>query len=184
MIFKNIAKAAAHLLDKEDVVAHFDEPSSSDAVRREAELVARCVNLCIAQTAAEYAPFLAEETVEAPNGTVEFSALSHDAADIVSAEDLSGNRLKIKLYPGYFRTSPGTVKVRYSYYPGKFSEEDEVCFGDRRVSEGLLAYGAAAEYCLVAGLFDEAVIWNEKYLDGVKKTLFGRNKTIRERVWT
>ena len=136
MIFKNIAKAAARLLDKEDVAAHFDEPSSSDAVRREAELVARCVNLCIAQTAAEYAPFLAEETVEAPNGTVEFSALSHDAADIVSAEDLSGNRLKIKLYPGYFRTSPGTVKVRYSYYPEKFSERRRGVFrrqaGERR----------------------------------------------------
>ena len=68
MIFKNIAKAAARLLDKEDVAAHFDEPSSSDAVRREAELVARCVNLCIAQTAAEYAPFRAEKVVESDGG--------------------------------------------------------------------------------------------------------------------
>ncbi len=184
MIFGEIAKATARLLDKEKVALYFDSPAGAeDGVRREAELVARCVNLTIAQTAAEYAPFRAEKVVEAENGVIALDTFEENVTEILFAEDEAGNRLRIRRGAGYIRTVPGKIRVTYAYLPEKFSAADEVVFSDRRVSEGLIAYGAAAEYCLVAGLFDEAVVWNERYADCVKKTLLGKNKIIAERAW-
>ena len=184
MIFKEIVIAAANLLDKADVAAYLEGGTETSAqTAREAEIIARCVNLTIAQTAAEYAPFMDEKTVETENGVISYETFGTNVTEILSAEDTAGNRLKIRYGAGYIRTTPGTVKVKYSYLPEKFAGTDEVNFTDRRVSEGLIAYGAAAEYCLVAGLFDEAIVWNERYTDTVKRTLLGKNRIAAEREW-
>ncbi len=63
MLFKDIAKLTAGLLDREDVAEDIESGAGSAQTKRERALIERCVNLAIAQTAAEYAPLRAEAEI-------------------------------------------------------------------------------------------------------------------------
>lgn len=75
MLFKDIAKLTAGLLDREDVAEDIESGAGNAQTKRERALIERCVNLAIAQTASEYAPLRAEAEIYTENGLVEFSAL-------------------------------------------------------------------------------------------------------------
>lgn len=117
MLFKDIAKLTAGLLDREDVAEDIESGAGSAQTKRERALIERCVNLAIAQTAAEYAPLRAEAEIYTENGLVEFSALEKNAADLVRVTDRYGNDLAVKYYTDYFKTAPGTIRVEYTYLP-------------------------------------------------------------------
>lgn len=183
MLFKDIAKLTAGLLDREDVAEDIESGAGNAQTKRERALIERCVNLAIAQTASEYAPLRAEAEIYTENGLVEFSALEKNAADLVRVTDRYGNDLAVKYYTDYFKTAPGTIRVEYTYLPDRCAADDEAPLGDRRITASLVAFGAAAEYCLIAGLYDEAAAWNEKYVGGMRRALTGRNKVMKERRW-
>lgn len=173
MKLKEITETAAALLG-------WEEPFADN---KDAGLLTRCANLTVSEIAAEYAPVKHTETVNAKNGLVYFGALEKDFLELVSVESADGGKLEAKIYPDYFKTSEGRVTVTYAYLPPKLSAEDDVPVGDRRITLRVFAYGAAAEYCMISGRFDEAVMLTNKYTAALKNALFTPAGRVKERCW-
>jgi hypothetical protein len=68
------------------------------------------------------------------------------------------------VYAKYIKTTPGVVKVHYTYTP-RVKELDEECDFDLLSSDSILVYGTLSEYCLGEGLVAEAAEWDRKWKD-------------------
>lgn len=173
MKFKEITDTAAVLLG-------WDEPFGENA---DATLLARCANLTVGEIAAEYAPVDYTEMVETANGAVYFGSLKKDFLGIVGVTDECGNEVDYTLRTDYVKVPVGKILITYNYSPAKLAADDDVPVGDRRITARIIAYGAAAEYCLISGRFDEALIFNNKYTAGLKAALFRPRGRVAERSW-
>ena len=77
----------------------------------------------------------------------------------------------------------GSVTVKYAYMPAIKTVEDELDIG-LGVTMQALAFGAAAEYCFMNGLYGEAEGWNKKYRAEIATSYRARPaKSIKERRW-
>lgn len=203
MLVKDIAAQAAFLLGREDLFRYLREGGkgggeSADggesgngagaaetvaALRREADIFLRCYNIVENEVALDYLPLTAEETVVCDTGALPYTSFLRQPVSILSVTDEYGNKLPYTVFPEYLRTRAGTSVVTYSYSP----ESKRLCDHSEyaaRVPERLLAYGVACEYCLISGLYDEAIVWDKKYKDALLCAhSASRPRVIRSRRW-
>ena len=182
MTVKDVIALAAEELGIGDVVKAY---LGGDKSQGEAETKAllRCFNLVENEVALDYLPLFAEDTVFTETGAVEYSALTKEAVRILSVKDSSGNSVKYKIFPSYLSAQAGELVIRYTYTPTAKTLDDESDFL-LLVSDRLLAYGMAAEYCFSCGLYDEGEAWNKKYKDALKAAYRAKPaKVMRSRRW-
>ena len=75
------------------------------------------------------------------------------------------------------------MDIKYSYLPTDVDLDDE-CDVDVRVSPVCLAMGACAEYCVIEGNYEQAVMMNDKFMDSIAIACRNnREKKIKGRVW-
>ena len=61
------------------------------------------------------------------------------------------------------------ITVRYMYCPVKKTISDESDYSGYPVGERLMSYGAAAEYCLIEGAFEDSENWEKRYRDEIAR---------------
>ncbi|MBQ9117926.1 MAG: hypothetical protein IJY11_01845 [Clostridia bacterium] len=184
MKVKDLVVAAAELLG--DVTAESVRKYTEEAdVEGEAVVneLLRCFNLVETELAVDYLPLKTQEEVETDTGAVPYLTLSKRAVQIVKVTDEWGLAIRFQLFGDYFKAQVGRLKVTYTYAPEPKGLEGETDF-QSLVSYRLFAYGMAAEYCLKAGLYEEAEVWDKKYKSAItaayKKTPC---RLVRRRVW-
>ena len=193
MFVKDIAAQAAFLLGKEDVVRYLKEQltdgesvleeEKEQRLQRETDILLRCYNIVENEIALDYLPLTAEETVTCSTGMLPYTSFLHAPVTILSVTDEYGNKLPFTIFPEYVKTRAGTSVITYSYAPETKRLDDCSEYGSR-VSERLLSYGVACEYCLISGLYDEAVVWDKKYKDALLCAhSANRPHVIRSRRW-
>ena len=181
MTVKDCMKLAAAELGVEDALEGYFNDSINAG--RAGKMLLQCYNLVENELALDYFPLTAEDEVQTNTGVVEFSALSYGATKIWAVTDGNGEAVKYRLFPKYVKTQPGKVKIRYSYAPGEKAEEDE-CECAAAVSKRMIAYGMAAEFCLLTGLYEEADTWDKKYKGAIEAAYKGTPcKRISARRW-
>lgn len=142
-----------------------------------------CYNLVENELAVDYLPLVKEETVEAKGGKIAYADLAQKAAYIIGVFDAYGNSAPHKRMASYLAVGTGKYLVRYAALPVKkaFDDDSEYAVG---VSERLLAYGIAAEYCLHKGLSAESAAWEKKYKKAIAETFRAKEpKTIKTGYW-
>ena len=159
MTMNEIVTLAAFYLQFEDVLN--GGPAGEETTAK----LLRCANLVRAEIASDYFPLLTTETVSSADGTILPASLEKRLID-VKRITRNGNAVAFKVYPAAIRTVSGEVEIEYSYMPDDAEIGDDAGFFDK-ISARTIAYGAAAEYCLVAGLFEEAVIWEKRFKDSL-----------------
>jgi hypothetical protein len=182
MTVKEVIILAAEELGIGDAVKGYFDGDGAQGVTETMALL-RCFNLVENEVALDYLPLFAEDTVLTETGVVEYSALSKTPVRILSVKDESGNSVKYKIYPSYLAAQAGELSIRYTYTPNTKTltdSSDFVLF----VSDRLLAFGVAAEYCFSCGLYDEGEAWNKKYKDALKAAYRAKPaKVLRSRRW-
>lgn len=152
-------------------------------LKRDADILLRCYNIVENEVALDYLPLTAEETIVCDTGALPYTAFLRAPVSILSVTDEYGNKLPYTVFPEYLRTRAGTSVVTYSYSP----ESKRLCDASEyaaRVPERLLSYGVACEYCLISGLYDEALVWDKKYKDALLCAhSASRPRVIRSRRW-
>ena len=142
-----------------------------------------CFNIVENELALDYLPLKAETEVESQTGVIAYSALPKNVVRILKVQDEWGNDVPFKIYPEYLQAQSGTFKVTYSYTPEEKElgeESDFTLFASVR----LFAFGMAAEYALMNGLYEDAAVWEKKYKDAIKRTYrLNVGKTVRSRRW-
>ena len=159
---ETVLLAAKILGIEEGVAAYFD--GESNVKKRQAERLVSSLHLAECSLALDYVPLHAEDEVYSMEGRVDFSALGNSPVRILGVTDLYGEPLAYTVYAKYLKTTPGVVKVQYTYTPREKGLDDE-CDFDLLSSDSILVYGMLSEYCLAEGLVAEAAEWERKWKD-------------------
>jgi hypothetical protein len=168
MKVREILSQAAFLLGKQELSDFFSgsDAAATSQLQQEADDFLRCYNMVENEIALDYLPLTAEQSMETSAGKLVYTAFLRSPVSIVSVTDVYGNRLPYTVYPAYLQTKQGVALVTYSYAPEAKTLSDESEFVTR-VSQNLLAFGVAGEYCLIKGLYEEAVVWDKKFRDAL-----------------
>lgn len=182
MTVKEAMYTAAGLLGIEGRVRAYLENGDTEG-KQDAEALLRAFNAVENEIALDYLPLCAEDEVETETGAIEYSLLSNDAIRVVRVLDEGGNGAPFRLFPKFVKTVPGRVRIVYAYAPKEKSADDRSDF-PLYISPRLFGYGMAAEYCLAAGLFEDAEVWDGKYKDALSAAYRKRPvRKIRGRRW-
>lgn len=171
MTIKGILKTACVFLQKEDLLEVLEldgTEESTEAQQKEINHLLRCLNLVLSEISTDYIPILKTEKVYCSNGIVEISNLSKKVLDVYKIENKFNLTQPFKAFSDRVETSPGDLKITYSYEPDKLeSLTNSLDEFSQKLSERIVAYGVAMEYCFICGLHDDASIWEKRFKDGL-----------------
>ena len=181
MTVKEVVALAAELLGLDGVKAVLD--GTSTEAENEVVALERAYNLVENELALDYFPLYCEETLDVESGRLYYRDLTRSAVRILSVRSEAGEALAHKIFPDYMSVDRGRVVVKYAYTPAVKDVNGEAEFGFG-ASLRLVAFGVAAEYCFMNGLYGEAEAWNKKYRAEITASYRARPaKTIKERRW-
>ncbi|MBQ8374914.1 MAG: hypothetical protein IJX98_04995 [Clostridia bacterium] len=182
MTVKEIIVKAAELLGLSDLVEGYFSSGSEDG-KKAVDALVGCYNLVESELAIDYLPLVCEDEVKTDTGAVYFTKLRKNASRILSVCDQNGNAVEWKLFPEYILAQAGKLVVRYAYAPTEKNLDDD---GEYQsvASVRLFAYGVAAEYCLIAGLYEESAVWENKYRAAIQAAYKAKpSKVMKARRW-
>lgn len=181
MKVKEIILAAAKLLGMEQEILAY---SNGEGLESEnADMLLDCFNRVENELALDYFPLVAEEEKTSENGQYGYSAFENNVVRVLRVMDEWGQSIAFKLYARYLTTQQGKVKIAYTYSPKikAWTDDAEQALG---VSQRLFAYGVAAEFSLLKGLYEEGAVWEKKYKDAIAYAGRAmRVKRMKGRVW-
>jgi len=132
------------------------------------EMLVKCCNLAYRSTAQGYLPLYFTETAALTDGELLLRDLSKDIVAIKSVTDKNGAEILYKLFVDRIKAGAPEIVITYAYLPEEVELPDELDYVGGKVDARLLAYGAAAEFCLIAGLYDDAAVWDARYALAVR----------------
>lgn len=177
MLVKNIIKKVAKLINNADIASAIDNNSFSDAQQKEITLLVDCVNLTNANIATNYVKLYDVKNINNTNGVVNFSKITSDAIfDIVSVKH-GGKDVAFSITSSGVLTKKGELTIKYTYFPKDLGYEDSVENYPTKICERNFVYGVISEYLFAKGVFDEALVWEERFKNEMK-TATRPQKTI------
>ena len=180
---KDVVLLAAEFVGVKEKVDNYLSGVMDDEHQRLIDGLVCCYNVVENELAVDYLPLVKEEQMTAKDGKIAYADLSQKAAYIIGVFDERGNAVVHKRMAAWIAVDAGKYVVRYAALPAakSFSDDSEYSVG---VSERMLAYGVAAEYCLHKGLSAESAAWEKKYKKAVAETFRAKEvKTIRAGYW-
>lgn len=166
MLVKNVILSALSLVGREDIArCLIGEESLGEEQSEALSALLHCYNAVEDELARLYFPLVDEQECEMKEGTLYFNVLPHAPVKILALFK-EGKKTKFRLYPQYLRGASGRAVVRYCYAPEKKELEDAAELTEP-VSERMMSYGVAAEYCLICGSLECAEAWESKYRDEI-----------------
>lgn len=182
MKVKDIVIKAAALLGGADEVKTYLAGSSTNG-RAKAELLLSCFNIVENELALDYIPLIKEESFTTADGEIDYASFSEDVVRILEVRNTRGAKIPFRLFASYMETDPDTVTVRYAYTPKEKTATDESDFR-AEISERVMAFGTAAEYCTAIGVYEDARVWDKKYKEGIEAARsIGVKKKMPSRRW-
>ncbi len=147
-------------------------------------LLLSCVNLTLSEAAAEYLPLVSRQKVTPIEGKILYSAFEKDIVTLLRIMDKNGTRLRYRYRPSYIEAdAEGECDAVYSYRPNYKGFLEEAEKGSSALTARVVAYGAAAEYCLITGRYEEAVTWDKRYKEGLQNCCKSKNGQLAPRLF-
>ena len=190
MTVKEVITLAAGCLSRDDLISALDksEEELSEDEKLELDALLRAYNFVENEVALDYCPLKREETIEVKENKIYYTELAQVPVNIRKVVG-GGYLQRFAAYPAYILMSDGwlgRVSVVYDCIPStknSFDEESEFS-RETGISARLLAYGVAAQYCLVNGESGRAALWDKKFRDSLRaKNLLRRTVSVRSRRW-
>ena len=154
-----------------------------DDTKKEIELLTRCANLVLVEIASCYYPLKTVEKVTASGGYIYYENLSKPIIDTYYIKNSAGEGVRFTEYFYRIAVRDGEYEIEYSYACPPLSLDDEIPYKNNRVSDRILAYGIACEYCVISGMVNEASIWQKRYYDALIGSGDKREKKVKARGW-
>lgn len=147
------------------------------------ELLLRCANNCIDEIVSEYLPIVDEKEVEAKEGKIPYSLLGETVFDVVAVEK-EGVKVPFKQMPAHLKVEDdGKYVVTFYSRPHSLGAEDDVPI-TLHIGPRVISYGIAAEYMLINGFYEEAMMYDKRFKDALVRLMHGdREKRVKRRRW-
>lgn len=164
MLVSDVIKTALALLDRQDAADKITAgtyASDGEASRLITALL-HCFNAVEDELARGYFKLSYEEQLPAVGGKIYYTLFTKTPYKILSVT-LDGEEADYKIYPEYIEAETGVYVVSYLFSPSKKSLDDASDFPGYPIGERMLAYGIAAEYCLISGDLEASESWESRY---------------------
>lgn len=190
MLVKNILKIASTYLQLNDCLdAQILGGSTVNPLTSTIEklsLLTNCLNLCINEISNEHLFLLNEEQITVIDNNFSLTSLSKNAINVKKIETIYGTNIEFLILNSAIKVKSGTYNILYNYSPSDIElSETSTCEDfDGKISAKALAYGVCKEYCLITGLFEEAVMWNDQFQQSLLVAKRNKNSIIlKQRRW-
>ena len=175
MKIRDIVELAAVLLQKHEIIntGIFAQTESRDWVEaelngnRELRLIIRCANLVLKEVACEYIPLYHKQNMVSHDGKINYSDFEKSLLEIKKIKNKYGNEVRYFTLPDYVAVEDGNFEVSYAFIPDDKGFFDEIDFSGTKACDRLFAYGTAAEFCLISGMYEDALMWEKRYKDAL-----------------
>lgn len=181
---KDVIILSLQMLGRADVSAAMEQDTLTDEQSAVIDTLVHCYNSVEDELARGYFPVAATQAVSISGGKFYYTALEHTPVKIVAVK-YNSKPVKYRLTPQYIATGALSAEIEYLYCPEAKTIEDDGEYDGGTVSGRLLAYGVAAEYCLIQGAAEESACWESKYklaIDGARR-LSPERRYIPPRRW-
>lgn len=163
MNVSDVVITALHFVGRSDLAELIEGgQAGEEAEQRAIGVMLHCFNAAEDELAMAYFPLHAEEQHTPSSGRIYYTLFSHNPVKILSVTR-GGRAVEYRICPEYLEVTGGAVTVKYVYCPKKKKLTDESDFSGYPVGARMLAYGAASEYCIIDGAYEEAEKWEERY---------------------
>ena len=119
----------------------------------------------------EYAPLEREADISVTNGSYDTASLAENLFDAVRLTDEKGQAISFRLRGRTLLARDGNYTLRYYALPGAYPAIDGTVEVAPQVTVDLLARGVAAEYAASALMYEESLLNERKYKEGLAKAL-------------
>lgn len=161
MKIKDIIIDACELIARYDVAEKLRAGASLEGEeKRLSDELLYCANAVEDELARNYFPLAESEKLTSDGGKISYSSFKRTPVKIKSVT--RGERgVKYKLHPQYIEVSEPDATIEYYFAPSPktLDSDSEFCF----LSPRLIAFGTAAEYCLIEGEISRAEDWESRY---------------------
>lgn len=167
MKVKEILKNVCVYLGKEEILASnlFEDGGEdlSSLSLSDLNKMIKCLNLILEEIACNYISIIKQKNISLKNGEVNVYDIDEDILEIISIKNKFGKTLKYKYNQDKIVCLASDVVVTYKVKPLTVALEDIIEGFGGRLTERVIAYGVASEYCFGEMLYDDATIWETRF---------------------
>ena len=121
----------------------------------------------------EHLPLWHTEEIEAADGKIYFSGFGR-APIRIRRVTRNGRRVRFGVFPDYITVgAAGIYSVKYSYFPEDKHPDAQLDL-NLNMTPQVMALGAAAEYALQTGLYEKAVLLQDRFRDSLRSLITSR----------
>ena len=182
MKVKDIIISAAAQLGLEETVGYLNSGVASDADARENEIgkLLQAFNLTMADISSDYCPLVRSVCFTNAEGIL-FSNVRDSIVEIISVTDGEGNRIEFENLVSeikFDRTYPSAI-LTYSYMPDARGVADDCDYEEGKpITSRALTLGTVAEYLRLAGAYDHAARWSERFENSVRACMRPKGRIV------
>lgn len=181
MLVKDIIIKVLELMEKHELIKSINAGDVLvDEESQEVENYVNYLNLVRNEIATEYIPNVKIETVKTKDGKIYFSTLTNPVIKVLSVKDMFGNSIKFEVFEDCIFVNESVATIKYNASPSKLSLNDEFF---STIPERVFAYGILRENYYVQSLFEDAGVWEERFLNSLQALERKENETIIKRRW-
>ena len=177
MTVKDIIKASATLIGRDEIVGQLNGTQSCVEAQRSVDKMVELLNLVIGELYSSYIPLVTSE------GRVYYDNLSKIAIKINKVFSAQNVELYFDVRSTYLQTDSGNVTIEYQFVPKKYALSDTIDYTEKDVPMHALVYGLCAEFCLSEARFEQAVAHHKRYVDAISQVVKLKSVNIKERSW-
>lgn len=183
MKVRDIIKLTARMTGRNDVVDYLNGGKGQTQTLETVAIMVELCNLVINELASLYIPLVNTEFVVFSYQYIPYSRLTEKVVRIRNVYDINGVSVKFNdaIQEVYANLLSGYIE--YEYSPSTYDLDSVIGYTEKDVSAGIIAYGVSAEYSINQGLFEQAVMFHKRYVDGVAEKRSLKNAVIKERSW-
>ena len=138
------------------------------------DVLVNALAVCYLRLITEYVPLEREETVTVSGGSFDTNTLQEPFFDVIKLIDQKGEGAKFRLRGRTLLAEDGTYTLRYGCLPQSYPALDGTLEVAPQITLPLLARGVAAEYALSSMMYEESLLHERKYKEGLMKVLTPR----------
>ncbi len=186
MTIREVFKDVAIVLHKDELYSILDNEADyedNDDVKK----LLYCYKMIISELNEEYVPLKYVQSLRVQNNRCEFRNLFFPVIEILSIT-YNGEEIDFESKSTYFSCNVphnSYVQITYNYVPKIYGIYDEVLYSEVEIPTRILVFGIIREYMLLNGLYEEAVIYDERFRNTLEEFLNKKKKSgvMKRRGW-
>lgn len=189
MTVGNILSTSAFLLGDEKLSNKIDQHLKDDTPfskeeKEEVDKLLKCYNITIQELSEEYLPLTFTEELKSDTNKFYYKDFKKVPIEIKSVYR-SVIPLNFKVFPTYFVTDGNTCTVKYCYlYMPKTDLKEHCEYENSLITKRIIAEGVVSEMLLNKGMFEQALLWRDRYTKSLQNALLKRKiKKVKARGW-